>query len=91
MNSPILETGVVTNIELKSGGYLTLNDSLAIPLILDSAATLQINHSSGVDFYSVHPYANIIYNTINKFGNPFPFIGPSFIEMMCNFIIGIKY
>jgi pimeloyl-ACP methyl ester carboxylesterase len=64
LNSPILETGVVTSIELKSGGYLTLNDSLAIPLILDSAATLQINHSSGVDFSSVHPYANIIYNTV---------------------------
>jgi len=64
LNSPILETGVVTNIDLKPGSYLTLNDSLAIPLTLDSAATLQINHSSGVDFSSVHPYANIIYNTV---------------------------
>ncbi|WP_375579318.1 T9SS type A sorting domain-containing protein [Marivirga tractuosa] len=65
----ILETGVVTNIHLKPGSYLTLNDSLAIPLILDSASTLQINNSTIVDFEEIHPNSNIIYNANGQLNN----------------------
>ncbi len=63
LNSPINESGVVSVIRLKPGSYLTLNDSLAVSLILDSAATLQINHPSLVAFKEIHPHSNIIYNT----------------------------
>jgi hypothetical protein len=66
LNQAILEKGVVSNIRLNAGSYLTLNDSLAIPLILDSASTLQINHSTSVDFEEIHPNSLIIYNTTGE-------------------------
>jgi predicted esterase len=63
LNNPILASGVVSSIRLKTGSYLTINDSLAIPVSLDSASTLQINHPSFVVFGEVHPESKIIYNT----------------------------
>jgi hypothetical protein len=63
LNQAILQTGVVTSIRLKTGSYLTLNDSLSIPIILDSASTLQINNPTHVEFEEIHPNSLIIYNT----------------------------
>lgn len=63
LNQAILQTGVVTTIRLKTGSYLTLNDSLSIPIILDSASTLQINNPTQVEFEEIHPNSLIIYNT----------------------------
>ncbi|WKV12892.1 PKD domain-containing protein [Marivirga harenae] len=63
LNQAILEKGVVSSIRLGTGSYLTLNDSLAIPLILDSASILQINNPNNVSFQEIHPNSLIIYNT----------------------------
>ena len=86
LNQAILEKGVVSKIKLSPGSYLTLNDSMAIPLILDSASTLQINNSTIVDFQEIHPKSTIIYNTTGNLS----FIDAGNLEITASNTLNLK-